>query len=135
MAENGGGGPDGAYDLRVPWEEDPGDLYEHAPCGYLTMLPDGTIVRVNQTFLDWTGYERAALVGRRRFRDLLGPGDKIYYETHYAPLLTMQDDVHEMAFELVCADGRRLPILVNSILGRDPSGLPRAVRTTVFNAT
>ncbi|MFI5491663.1 SpoIIE family protein phosphatase [Actinoplanes sp. NPDC051859] len=135
MTDNGGGGPDVTQDVRVPWDEDPGDLYEHAPCGYLTMLPDGTIVKVNETFLNWTGFDRAELIGHRRFRDLLSPGDKIYYETHYAPLLSMQDDVHEMAFELVRADGRRLPILVNSILGRDPSGLPRVVRTTVFNAT
>jgi len=28
------------------------ELYEHAPCGYLSALPDGIIVRVNQTFLD-----------------------------------------------------------------------------------
>ncbi|MEV4643011.1 SpoIIE family protein phosphatase [Actinoplanes sp. NPDC049548] len=122
-------------DLRVPWDEDPGDLYENAPCGYLTTLPDGTIVKVNETFLAWTGYDRITLVGRRRFRDLLAPGDKIYYETHYAPLLSMRDDVQEVAFELVRADGRRLPILVNSVLGRDPAGLPRVVRTMVFNAT
>ena len=127
--------PDVTQDVKLPWDEDPGDLYEHAPCGYLTMLPDGTIVRVNQTFLSWTGYRRSDLVGRRRFRDLLSPGDQIYHETHYAPLLSMQDDVHEVAFDMICADGRRLPILVNSILGRDPQGLPRAVRTTVFNAT
>ncbi|GIE50830.1 SpoIIE family protein phosphatase [Actinoplanes nipponensis] len=123
------------HDLRVPWEEDPGDLYEHAPCGYLTMLPDGTIVKVNETFLAWTGYARAELIGQRRFRDLLSAGDKIYYETHYAPLLSMQNDVHELAFDLIRADGERLPILVNSVLGRDDAGLPRVIRTTILNAT
>jgi serine/threonine-protein kinase RsbW len=128
-------GPDVTQDLKVPWEEDPGDLYDHAPCGYLTTLPDGTIVRVNETFLIWTGYARSDLIGHRRFRDLLTSGGQIYHETHYAPLLSMQDDVHEIAFDVVCADGRRLPALVNSVLGRDPSGLPRVIRTTVFNAT
>ena len=103
--------PDVTHDLRVPWDDDPGELYEQAPCGYLTTLPDGTIVKVNETFLSWTGYRRADLVGRRRFRDLLSPGGRIYHETHYAPLLTMQDDVHEVAFDVVCADGRRLPTL------------------------
>jgi serine/threonine-protein kinase RsbW len=127
--------PDVTQDLRLPWDEDPSDLYDHAPCGYLTTLPDGTILRVNETFLTWTGHHRADLVGRRRFRDLLSPGDQIYHETHYAPLLSMQDDVHEVAFDVMCADGRRLPTLVNSILGRDPKGLPRVIRTTVFNAT
>ncbi|MFI7544991.1 SpoIIE family protein phosphatase [Actinoplanes sp. NPDC049599] len=135
MAEDGGGGPEVTQDLRIPWDEDPGDLYEHAPCGYLTTLPDGTIVKVNETFLAWTGYERAQLIGQRRFRDLLSAGDKIYHETHYAPLLSMQNDVHEMAFDLVRADGRRLPVLVNSTLGRDPAGLPRVIRTMILNAT
>ena len=135
MTGIGGGGRDVNQDLRVPWEEDPADLYEHAPCGYLTTLPDGTIVKVNETFLAWTGYRRSDLIGQRRFRDLLSAGDKIYHETHYAPLLSMQNDVHEVAFELVRADGERLPILVNSVLGRDPAGLPRVIRTMVLNAT
>src|SRR3954469_7682361 len=126
---------DVTQDLRVPWEEDPGELYEHAPCGYLTTTPDGTIVKVNKTFLAWIGYDRAELVGRRRFRDLLSSGGQIYHETHYAPLLRLQDDVHEVAFDMVCADGRRLPTLVNSVLGRGPQGHPKAIRTTVFNAT
>ncbi|MCY1141685.1 SpoIIE family protein phosphatase [Actinoplanes sp. Pm04-4] len=129
------GGPDVTQDLRPPWDEDPDDLYEHAPCGYLTTLPDGTIVRVNQTFLSWTGYTRGELVGHRRFRDLLTSGGQIYHETHYAPLLRMQDEVHELAFDVVCSDGRQLPTLVNSVLARGESGEPRAIRTTLFNAT
>ncbi|MCA2217904.1 SpoIIE family protein phosphatase [Jidongwangia harbinensis] len=127
--------PDVTHDVRLPWEEDPGELYDHAPCGYLTTLPDGTIVKVNETLLSWTGYTRRELIGRRRFRELLTPGGQIYHETHYAPLLSMQDDVHEIAFDMICADGRRLPTLVNSVLGRDPAGLPRVIRTTIFNAT
>jgi serine/threonine-protein kinase RsbW len=42
-------GPDVTQELRLPWDDDPEDLYEHAPCGYLTTLPDGTILRVNET--------------------------------------------------------------------------------------
>ena len=122
-------------ELRLPWDDDPDDLYEHAPCGYLTTLPDGTIVKVNQTFLTWTGYKRGDLIGHRRFRDLLSSGGQIYHETHYAPLLRMQDEVHELAFDVVCADGRTLPTLVNSLLARGPEKEPRAIRTTVFNAT
>ena len=40
------------------------ELYESAPCGYLSTLPDGTIIRANQTFLTWIGMERQDLVGR-----------------------------------------------------------------------
>lgn len=117
----------------VPGETDE-ELYEHAPCGYLSTLPDGTIVRVNETLLAWTGYRRDELLGGRRFVDLLTAGGRIYHETHYAPLLSMQERVREIALDVVCADGSRLPVLVNAVLVRDPDGEPRVVRVTVFDA-
>ena len=116
-------------------EESAEDLYEHAPCGYLSALPGGMIVKVNQTFLTWTGYRREDLVGRKRFQDLLTAGGRIFHETHYAPLLRMQGAVREIEVEIVCADGRRLPALINSALTKDAAGEPLLVRTTVFNAT
>jgi sigma-B regulation protein RsbU (phosphoserine phosphatase) len=119
----------------VPLEDSADDLYEHAPCGYLSTLPGGLIVKVNQTFLTWTGYRRGELVGRRRFQDLLSAGGRIFHETHYAPLLHMQGSVREIALEVVRADGSRLPALVNSVLRRDESGEPAMVRTAVFAAT
>ncbi len=117
------------------FEENAEDLYENAPCGYLSTLPGGRIGKVNQTFLTWTGYRREDLVGRRRFQDLLTAGGRIYHETHYAPLLQMQGSVREIAVELICTDGRRLPVLINSVLKRDAAGKPLLARTTVFNAT
>ena len=70
-------------------DDDPEALYERAPCGYLSTTPDGTIIKVNGTFLAWTGYERGVLVGRRTFAELLTAGGRIYHETHYAPMLRM----------------------------------------------
>ncbi len=116
-------------------EESAEDLYEDAPCGYLSALPDGTIARVNRTFLSWTGYRLEDLVGHRRFQDLLAPGDRIYHETHYAPLLRMQGEVRGIAVEIVRHDGGRIPALINSVVKRDDSGRPVVVRTTIFDAT
>jgi sigma-B regulation protein RsbU (phosphoserine phosphatase) len=116
-------------------EESAEDLYENAPCGYLSALAGGLIVKVNQTFLTWTGYERDELLGRRRFQDLLTPGGQIFHETHYAPLLSLQGSVREIAVDFVRADGSRLPALVNSVIKRAAAGGPAVVRTTVFDAT
>jgi PAS domain S-box-containing protein len=124
--------PDAPPDLI---EESAEDLYDNAPCGYISALPDGTIVRVNQTFLDWSGHRREDLVGRKRFQDLLTAGGRIFHETHYAPLLRMQGTVREIAVDIVCADGGRLPALINSVLKKDEDGRPLLTRTTVFNAT
>ena len=130
MTPTGAGRPDPGH-----LEESAEDLYENAPCGYLSTTPDGTIVKVNMTLLRWTGYTREDLVGHRRFSELLTGGGRIYHETHYAPLLRMQGSVREIALEIVCADGRHLPVLINSVLVSDDRGIPVVVRTTVFDAT
>jgi phosphoserine phosphatase RsbU/P len=111
------------------------ELFEDAPCGYLATSLDGTIIKVNRTFESWTGLGREQLLTGRRFQDLLSPGGRIYYETHFSPLLQMQGSVKEIAVEIIRADGSRLPALVNSVLRNDELGRPRLIRTTVFDAT
>jgi len=111
------------------------DLYEHAPCGYLSTLPDGTIARVNHTFVEWTGVSREALLAGKKFQALLTIGSRIYYETHYAPLLRMQGFANEIALEVVRSDGRILPVLVNSRQKRDADGTPLFNRITLFDST
>jgi sigma-B regulation protein RsbU (phosphoserine phosphatase) len=116
-------------------DDDPHELYDRAPCGYLSTTPEGLIVKVNQTFLTLTGYRREDLVGQRTFVQLLTVGGRIYHETHYAPMLQMHAMVQAIAFDLVRADGTRLPVLVNAVLDRKVTGEPRMIRTAVFDAT
>jgi PAS domain S-box-containing protein len=110
------------------------DLYEDAPCGYIFTLPDGTIARVNETFVTWTGYARDDLAAIR-FQDLLTVPGRIFYENQYAPLLRMQGLVKEVSFDLRCKDGRRLPVLINSTLRTDSDGQPTLIASTIFEAT
>ncbi|WP_280881581.1 PP2C family protein-serine/threonine phosphatase [Streptomyces pseudovenezuelae] len=115
-------------------EDSAEDLYEHAPCGYLSTLLDGRIAKVNVTLLDWLGYGRDDLVGRKHFSDLLTVGGRLYHETHYAPLLMMQGEVSGIALELKAADGSRLPVLVTSTVKTGSDGQPLLIRTTLFDA-
>jgi phosphoserine phosphatase RsbU/P len=126
----GGGGPA----FRALLEDSAEDLYEHAPCGYLSTLLDGQIAKVNATLLGWLGYAREDLVGRRSFADLLTVGGRIYYETHLAPLLSMQGELRGVALELLGADGTRLPVLITSVAKVGPGGEPLLIRTTIFDA-
>ena len=122
----------GPVDLPPAIPARPHELYEDAPCGLLSLHHDGTVVTVNRTFLRWTGYDHATLVGRP-LRELLAVGDRILYETHYAPLLQMQDEVRELAVTVVCPRGR-LPVFLNSVLDRATDGAPRSIRIAVFLA-
>ena len=114
--------------------DDLADLFENAPCGYLSATPDGRIIKLNRTLASWLGQDQEQLVGRR-FQDLLNIAGKIYYETHFAPLLRMQGFFNEVALDLVGEGGRVLPVLVNAIERRDEGGAVRFIRITVFNAS
>ncbi|MFD5000742.1 PP2C family protein-serine/threonine phosphatase [Streptomyces buecherae] len=124
--------PDAAFAAML--EDSAEELYEAAPCGYLSTLMDGTIAKINTTLLDWLGLERDAVLGRTRFADLLTVGGKLYHETHFAPLLRMQGDISGIAMELRCANGDRMPVLVSSVIKYGESGEPLLIRTTLFDA-
>ncbi|SES43235.1 PP2C family protein-serine/threonine phosphatase [Lentzea albida] len=115
-------------------EDSAEDLYENAPCGYLSTLMDGTIAKINATLLGWLGHERAELLGRRRFADLLPVGDRIYHETHFAPMLRMHGEIGGIALELVRADGTRMAVLVSSTVKTSANGTAQLIRTTIFDA-
>ncbi|MFF3964177.1 PP2C family protein-serine/threonine phosphatase [Streptomyces griseorubiginosus] len=110
------------------------DLYENAPCGYLSTLMDGTIAKINTTLLHWLGLERDEVVGRMRFTDLLTVGGKLYHETHFAPLLSMQSEISGIALDLKQSGGGRIPVLVSSAVKHGTTGQPLMIRTTVFDA-
>lgn len=115
-------------------EDSAEDLYENAPCGYLSTLMDGIIAKINTTLLDWLGLEREAVVGRMRFTDLLTVGGKLYHETHFAPLLRMQGEISGIALEIKQTGGARMPVLVSSSVKHGGSGDPLLIRTTLFDA-
>ena len=108
---------------------------DDSPCGLLALGRDGTIVEVNRTFLAWTGYTQEALLGVKRFADLLTVPGKIFYSTQFAPLLQMQGTVLEVAFELKCFDGSTLPILANASACSGNDGNAARTRVAVFNVT
>jgi PAS domain S-box-containing protein len=128
-------GATGDDELETIPSESAEELFEQAPVAYLSTLVGGTIVRANRTLEQWTGYDRSKLVGVMRLQDLLPPGARLYYETHYAPLLQLQGSVREIAIELLRADGSRLPVLMSSTLVHDADGRPVVVRTTLFDAS
>lgn len=110
------------------------DLYERAPCGYVSTTPDGVIIRINDTLLSWVGYERSELDGAPLSR-LLSPGNQIFYETRYLPRLRLSGEVREVALSLLTADGRIFPVLLNSRVVTDSAGEPIAIRSAVFDSS
>lgn len=97
------------------------DFFANALSGFVLADGDGRILRANARFADWVGCSVDDLVGTR-FADHLPVGDKIFYETHLAPLLKMQGCFDEVALEIAFKGGKRLPVFVNALERRDATG-------------
>lgn len=113
--------------------EDLEDLYETAPCGYVSLSPDSRIAKINQTLAGWLGWLAEELVGKP-VHEILSFGGRIAFETHLAPLLRMQGHVHEIALDLVKSDGEKIPIIANAAERRGPDGRHLFTRLTLFKA-
>ena len=118
---------------RASIVEDLEDLYENAPCGYLSLDPGGRIFKVNKTLCSWVGYAPEHLIGKR-LGDLLNIAGRMFYETHIAPLLRMQGFFNEVALDLVSQSGERLPVIANAAERRAADGSVISTRLTLLKA-
>ena len=75
------------------------------------------------------------LSGQTRFQTLLTVGSRIYYETHYAPLLQMQGFVNEIALDVRRTDGAVRPIVASARQLRGSGGVPAINRVALFDST
>jgi len=110
-------------------------FYNHSPCGYFSTSGNGTINQINDTLLVWLGYAKEEIIGKVTWQSLLSVGGKMYFETHYSPLLQMQGFVQEISFEMVKKDETRLPILINTKQIRDENGKVEINYSTVFDVS
>lgn len=117
-----------------PRIDDLEDMFENAPCAYITLLPNGRVARVNKTLLRWIGHTAQEMVGKR-FSDFLNMASRIYFETHIAPLLRMQGFYNEFAIDMVTAAGEPLQMIANALEGQDAAGKALFTRLALIKAT
>jgi PAS domain S-box-containing protein len=108
-------------------------LYQHAPCGYISFLPDGTIIKINETLLNWLGNQNDEIVYRKRFGELISKGGEMYYALFYLPLLQLNTQVNEVNFEVKRQDNSIFPALLNAIALKDEDGQIIAINATIYN--
>jgi serine phosphatase RsbU (regulator of sigma subunit)/anti-sigma regulatory factor (Ser/Thr protein kinase) len=109
-----------------------GDAWDGAPCGLLVLAMDGAVLRANSTLLSWVGRSPEQVPGLR-MSDLLSVGGRIYWETHLAPLLHVEQRLDEIALELRTSDGR-MPVLVSATVTQAVDGRPATVHVAVSSS-
>src|SRR5688572_16121246 len=91
----------------------PDGILDRAPCGFLSFTEDGTVTLVNATLLEMLGYEREQVSGLPVER-ILAVGSRIFYQTHWFPLLRMQGRAEEIFMLLRTRTGEDVGVLVNA---------------------
>jgi PAS domain S-box-containing protein len=110
------------------------DLYNHAPCGYHSLDADGVFVRINDTELDWLGYAREEIVGKKRFLDLITEESRNVFAENF-PLFKQRGWVRDLEFQLVRKDGSTFPVLLSATAVRDDAGNFQMSRSVVIDLT
>ncbi len=107
------------------------DLFDNAPCGYHSINVEGIILEMNETELQWLGYERSEVIGKLRITDLLDEDGKEVFKKEF-PLYLKRGYVKNIDLNLICKDGRKLPVMLNSTAIFDEHKNLIQTRTTFF---
>ena len=93
---------------------DAGELLDDAPAGFVSFTDGGEIVAVNRTLARLLGYPREELQGRS-IDTLLTTPTRIFYQTHFFPLLTLHGRADELFLTLKASDGSPVHVLANAV--------------------
>jgi PAS domain S-box-containing protein len=90
------------------------DLLNTAPCGFVSFTDDGKVVMINDTLLELLGYERGEVLGKH-VEAILPAASRIFYQTHFFPLLKLHGKVEEIYLSLRSKTGEDTPVLINAV--------------------
>ncbi len=114
------------------------DLYNKAPCGYLSVDSSIFLTNINQTLLNWLGYSVEEVIGKMKYEDLLSQKSK---EIHLNSFIEDYDKfielgyVNDLEFEFQRKDKTTFPAVVNSAATLNEKGEFVKSHTTVFDNT
>ncbi len=89
------------------------------PCFIFSWPIDGPITQINKVMLNHLGYSSSEVVGVMHFENLLTVGSKIFYKTHFYPMLMMNKKIDEMFLSFESKSNQEIPVLMNIEINND----------------
>ncbi|MBT2648002.1 SpoIIE family protein phosphatase [Bacillus sp. ISL-34] len=93
-----------------------------APCGYLTLSEEDTILSVNQTLLKILGYNLDQLKGQH-INCILSASAILFHQLYLVPLIKLENHIEEIYISLKSVDDEEIPVLLNAVR-RERNGRP-----------
>lgn len=89
------------------------ELFDKAPCGFFSFADDGNISQVNDSLCNLLGYRKNELEGKN-VENIFTLATRIFYQTHFFPLIKMHGHAEEIFISLQAADSNHLAVLLNA---------------------
>jgi len=89
------------------------EMLATAPCGFLSFADDGRILAINQTLCEMLEMAEGEALAAR-IESLLSPGSRVFYQTHFFPILKLHGSASEIYLLLRERGPRGVPVLVNA---------------------
>lgn len=86
---------------------------DFAPCGYVSLADDGTILSINQTLLRLLEFDIDEIQGKH-INTILTKSTKVFYQLYFFPMIKVQEMVEEMFLTLKSKNGDEVPVLLNA---------------------
>ena len=101
-------------DQKAVARADSMDLLDRAPCGFVSFRDDGIITAANAMVGQLLDIDARELVGRS-FEELLTVPARIFYQTHFFPLIRLHGHADEIYFTLRARSGNAVHVLANAV--------------------
>ncbi|UOA10233.1 diguanylate cyclase domain-containing protein [Methylobacter sp. S3L5C] len=103
-------------------------------CGYHSLDSDGVFIRINDTELQWLGYERDEVIGKMKFTDFINDAGKAQFSDMY-PRFIEEGHIEDLEFDLICKNGDNRQISLRARSIRDTEGRFVMSLTVLYDIT
>lgn len=86
---------------------------DFAPCGFVSLIDDGTIICINHTLLGLLDYTLDEVQGKH-INLILTKSSQIFYQLYFFPMIKVEEKVEEMFITLKSKNGDEVPVLLNA---------------------
>jgi PAS domain S-box-containing protein len=100
--------------VAIPPVASLGEVLDTAPCGFVSFTDNGDIRLINRTLCDLLGIDPEDVTGRS-MESLLTIPTRIFYQTHFFPLLKLHGRADEIFLTLKASNGDHVDALANAV--------------------
>jgi sigma-B regulation protein RsbU (phosphoserine phosphatase) len=91
------------------------DDLDTAPGGFVAFSDAGVIIDLNTTLLKILAYSNKALLTGKSIESIFSVAGRIFYQTHFFPLLKLHGNADEIFFRLKTKEGKEVPVICNAV--------------------